>query len=170
MIPALFSYAAARSVAEAVDLLKNNEDAKVLAGGHSLLPLMKLRLAMPPVLVDINRIPGLDYIREDQQLEQLRIGALARHVDFEQSPLIRDHYPLLWETARGIGDPLVRNRGTMAGAVAHADTAADWPAALLACDGSDVATGPAGERSIPIRELYIAILTTVLAADELVTE
>jgi carbon-monoxide dehydrogenase medium subunit len=145
-------------------------DAKVLAGGHSLLPLMKLRLATPPVLVDINRIPGLDYIREDQQLGQLRVGALARHIDFERSDLIRERYPLLWDAARGIGDPLVRNRGTMAGAVAHADPAADWPAALLAADASVVATGPHGERTIPIDELYVAILTTSLAADELVTE
>src|SRR6266851_4463919 len=99
MIPALFRYAAARSVAEAVDLLKNHEDAKVLAGGHSLLPLMKLRLANPPVLVDINRIPGLDYIREDTQLGRLRIGALARHIDFERSDLIRQKYPSLFDAA-----------------------------------------------------------------------
>ena len=132
MIPASFRYAAPRSVAEAVDLLRGNEDAKVLAGGHSLLPLMKLRLANPPVLVDINRIPDLNYIREDPQLGRLRVGALARHIDFERSALIRQRYPMLWDAARGIGDPLVRNRGTMAGAVAHADPAADWPAALLA--------------------------------------
>ena len=170
MIPASFRYAAPQSVADAVDLLASNADAKVLAGGHSLLPLMKLRLAMPPVLVDINRIAGLDYIREDAQLGQLRVGALARHIDFERSDLVRERYPLLWETARGIGDPLVRNRGTMAGAVAHADPAADWPAALLAADATVVATGPRGERQIPIRELYVAILTTSLAADELLTE
>jgi carbon-monoxide dehydrogenase medium subunit len=151
-------------------LLSAHADAKVLAGGHSLLPLMKLRLATPPVLVDINRIPGLDYIREDQQLGQLRIGALARHVDFERSGLIRERYPLLWDTACGIGDPLVRNRGTMAGAVAHADPAADWPAALLATGASVVAFGPSGERTIPLTELYLAILTTSLSADELVTE
>jgi len=170
MIPASFRYAAARSVAEAVDLLKNYEDAKVLAGGHSLLPLMKLRLANPPVLVDINRIPGLDYIREDPEIGRLRIGALARHIDFERSDLIRSRYGMLWETSRGIGDPLVRNRGTMAGAVAHADPAADWPAALLALEGEAVATGPNGERVIPISELYIAILTTSLSSDELLTE
>jgi carbon-monoxide dehydrogenase medium subunit len=131
---------------------------------------MKLRLANPPVLIDINRIAGLDYIREDQQIARLRVGALARHVDFERSDLIRDRYPLLWETARGIGDPLVRNRGTMAGAVAHADPAADWPAALLATGGEVVASGPSGERTIPIGELYVAILTTTLQSDELVTE
>src|SRR6266567_3327276 len=170
MIPASFRYAAPRSVAEAVDLLRAHDDAKVLAGGHSLLPLMKLRLATPPVLVDINRIPGLDYIREDAQIGRLRIGALARHIDFERSPLIRERYPLLWDTAQGIGDPLVRNRGTMAGAVAHADPAADWPASLLALDAEVVATGPTGERVIPITELYVAILTTTLRADELLTE
>jgi aerobic carbon-monoxide dehydrogenase medium subunit len=170
MIPASFRYAAPRSVAEAVDLLRGNEDAKVLAGGHSLLPLMKLRLANPPVLVDINRIPDLNYIREDAQLGRLRIGALARHVDFERSDLIRQRYPMLWDAARGIGDPLVRNRGTMAGAVAHADPAADWPAALLAAEGEVVVFGAKGERMIPIRELYIAILTTSLSSDELVTE
>jgi carbon-monoxide dehydrogenase medium subunit len=170
VIPASFRYAAPQTVAEAVDLLATHADAKVLAGGHSLLPLMKLRLATPPVLVDINRIPGLDYIREDQQLGQLRVGALARHIDFERSDLIRERYPLLWDTARGIGDPLVRNRGTMAGAVAHADPAADWPAALLAARASVVARGPRGERSIPLSELYLAILTTSLAVDELVVE
>jgi aerobic carbon-monoxide dehydrogenase medium subunit len=170
MIPAAFKYAAPGTVQQAVELLAANPDAKVLAGGHSLLPLMKLRLATPPVLVDINRIPGLDYIREDQQLGRLRIGALARHNDFEQSELIQQRYPLLWETARGIGDPLVRNRGTMAGAVAHADPAADWPAALLALNAEVVATGPAGDRVIPITQLYVAILTTTLTSDELVSE
>jgi len=170
VIPASFRYAAPQSVAEAVDLLATHADAKVLAGGHSLLPLMKLRLATPPVLVDINRIPDLDYIREDPQMQMLRVGALARHVDFERSDLIRSRYPLLWETARGIGDPLVRNRGTLAGAVAHADPAADWPAGLLAANASVVASSPRGERTIPLTELYVAILTTSLAADELVTE
>jgi carbon-monoxide dehydrogenase medium subunit len=170
VIPASFRYAAPHSVAEAVDLLATHADAKVLAGGHSLLPLMKLRLATPPVIVDINRIPGLDYIREDQELGRLRVGALARHIEFERSDLIRERYPLLWDTARGIGDPLVRNRGTMAGAVAHADPAADWPAALLAARASVVASGRGGQREIPIDQLYVAILTTSLAADEIITE
>jgi len=170
VIPASFRYAAPRSISDAVDLLRTYEDAKVLAGGHSLLPLMKLRLANPPVLVDINRIPGLAYIHEDAEIGRLRVGALARHIDFEQSDLIRERYPLLWDTARGIGDPLVRNRGTMAGAVAHADPAADWPAALLAAEAEVVASGPDGERVIEIRDLYIAILTTVLQPQELVTE
>jgi aerobic carbon-monoxide dehydrogenase medium subunit len=170
MIPASFRYAAVRSVGEAVGLLADYADAKVLAGGHSLLPLMKLRLANPTVLIDINRIPDLDYIREDPDLDRLRIGALARHVDLERSALIRERYPILWETAQGIGDPQVRNRGTMAGSVAHADPASDWPAALLAADGEIVARSPRGERVVRVDQLYVAILTTSLAADELVTE
>jgi carbon-monoxide dehydrogenase medium subunit len=168
VIPASFRYAAPHSVDEAIDLLRSHTDAKVLAGGHSLLPLMKLRLANPPVIVDINRIPGLDYIREDG--DRLRIGALVRHAEVEASPLIRERYPLLYETAGGIGDPLVRNRGTMAGAVAHGDPAADWPAALLALDGEVVAVGATGERLIRVDELYTDILTTTLRPDELVTE
>lgn len=170
MIPASFRYAAVRSVGEAVGLLADHEDAKVIAGGHSLLPLMKLRLANPSVLIDINRIPDLNYIREDGGIGRLRIGALARHIDFERSDLIRESYPLLWETACGIGDPLVRNRGTLAGSVAHADPASDWPAALLATGAEVVATGGQGERLIRIEELYVAILTTSLKPDELVTE
>jgi carbon-monoxide dehydrogenase medium subunit len=170
MIPAPFKYASPRTVEQAVTLLATNEDAKVLAGGHSLLPLMKLRLANPPVIVDINRIPDLDYIREDQSLGRLRIGALVRHADMGSSELIRTRYPLLWDTARGIGDPLVRNRGTVAGAVAHADPAADWPAALLALNAEVLTVSPRRERVVPLTELYIGILTTSLEPDELVTE
>jgi aerobic carbon-monoxide dehydrogenase medium subunit len=170
VIPAPFKYTAVRSVDEAVDLLADNADAKVLAGGHSLLPLMKLRLATPGVLVDINRIPGLDYIREDEALERLTIGALTRHVDLERSVLVRERYPMLWEAAQGIGDPHVRNRGTLAGSVAHADPASDWPAALLAAEAEVVATGKSGQRVIPIERLYVGILTTSLQAEELVTE
>ena len=170
MIPGAFKYSAPTSIAEAVALLHDNQDAKILAGGHSLLPLMKLRLAQPAVLVDINRIPGLDAIEEDQRLERLRIGALVRHVDLERSPLIRARFPLLHEAAGGIGDPLVRNRGTLAGSVAHADPASDWPAALLALDAEVVATGTGGERVVPLRQLYVDILTTSLNSDELVTE
>jgi carbon-monoxide dehydrogenase medium subunit len=170
VIPASFRYAAPHTVAEAVHLLASHTDAKVLAGGHSLLPLMKLRLAQPSVLVDINRIADLDYIREDAPSGELRIGALARHVAFERSDLVQNRYPLLWDTARGIGDPLVRNRGTMAGAVAHADPAADWPAALLAANASVVASSPRGDRVLPISGLYVAILTTSLTEDELLTE
>ncbi len=170
MIPASFKYAAARSIDEAVALLAANPDAKVVAGGHSLLPLMKLRLASPPVLVDINKIPDLQYIREDPSIDRLRIGALARHIDFERSELIRNRYPMLYEAAQGIGDPLVRNRGTMAGSVAHADPASDWPAALLAAQAEVVVKGQHSERVIPIDGLYVAILTTSLKPEEIVTE
>jgi carbon-monoxide dehydrogenase medium subunit len=141
-----------------------------LAGGHSLLPLMKLRLANPPVLVDINRIPGLDSLREDTALQRLCVGALTRHVQLERSPLIRERYPLLWEAAQGIGDPQVRNRGTLVGSIAHADPASDWPAVLLATNGEIVAVGPNGQRTIAARGFYVDILTTSLAPDEVVTE
>jgi carbon-monoxide dehydrogenase medium subunit len=171
MIPAAFKYAAPTSVAEAVSLLQaGGDDAKVLAGGHSLLPLMKLRLAAPSVLVDINRIQGLAYIREDGEIGRLRIGALTRHVELERSALIRGRYPLLADAAGGIGDPQVRNRGTMGGSVAHADPASDWPAALLAADGEVMATGPAGERVIAVRDFILDTFTTALAPDELLIE
>jgi aerobic carbon-monoxide dehydrogenase medium subunit len=168
MIPASFKYAAPTSIGEAIALLQGDQDAKVLAGGHSLLPLMKLRLSEPSVLVDINRIPGLDTISEDQGT--LRIGALVRHVDLAESPLIRERYPLLAETAQGIGDPLIRNRGTLVGSVAHADPASDWPAALLAADAEVLAVGPNAQRTIALRDLYVAILTTSLEPSELITE
>ena len=150
MIPAAFKYASVATVQEAIDLLKL-PDTKVLAGGHSLLPLMKLRLANPPVLVDINHIAGLDYIREDPQLQRLQVGALVRHVDMERSPLIRSSYPLLHDAAQGIGDPQVRNRGTLAGRSPMPTRPPTGQAALLAYDGEVVATGPNGERVIPVR-------------------
>ncbi len=171
MIPAAFAYAAPTSVADAVALLRaGGGEAKVLAGGHSLLPLMKLRLASPTVLVDINRIPGLSYIREDPALGRLRIGALTRHVEIERSPLIRARYPLLADAAAGIGDPQVRNRGTMGGSIAHGDPASDWPAVLLAADGEVVTTGASEERVIAASDFLIDTFTTALAPDELLTE
>lgn len=171
MIPASFRYAAATSVQEAVALLKSQDgDAKVLAGGHSLLPLMKLRLASPGVLVDINRIEGLEYIREDQALGRLRIGARTRHQEFERLPLVRNLYPLLADTAEGIGDPQVRARGTIGGSLAHADPASDWPAALMATGGEVVAQGSSGERVLPVRSLILDTFTTALEPDELLTE
>jgi aerobic carbon-monoxide dehydrogenase medium subunit len=171
MFPAAFKYAAPSSVADAVALLHAGRgEAKVLAGGHSLLPLMKLRLAQPAVLVDINRIEGLRYIREDRESGRLRIGALTRHVDLERSELIRSLYPLLHDAAGGIGDPQVRNRGTLAGSLAHGDPASDWPAVVLATGGEVVAVGPDGERTIPTREFVIDTFQTELAPDEIVTE
>lgn len=171
MIPASFRYAAATSVEEAISLLKSQDgDAKVLAGGHSLLPLMKLRLASPGVLVDINRIEGLEYVREDQAMGRLRIGARTRHQELERLPLVRNLYPLLSDTAEGIGDPQVRARGTIGGSLAHADPASDWPAALMATGGEVVVQGSAGERVIPIRSLILDTFTTALEPDELLTE
>jgi carbon-monoxide dehydrogenase medium subunit len=168
MIPPTFDYVAAGSVAEAVALLGQHPDAKVLAGGHSLIPMMKFRLAAPSVLVDINRIAGLDYIREDEGW--LKIGALARESDLDYSDLVRTRYPLLADTTRMIADPLVRNLATLGGNLAHADPANDHPAAMLAYGAQVVATGPNGERVIPIEGFFEGLFQTSLAHDELLTE
>ncbi|HBY95491.1 MAG: xanthine dehydrogenase family protein subunit M [Ardenticatenaceae bacterium] len=168
MIPAEFQYAAPRTVPEAVALLQQREDAKILSGGQSLIPLMRFRLAVPPFLVDINRIPGLDYIRQADGW--LRIGALVREADLEESALVREHYPLLHDTSRSIADPLVRNMATVAGNLAHADPANDHPAAMLAARAELVATGPNGERIIPIDDFFTDIFTSALAPDEILTE
>ena len=150
MIPAAFEYEAATDLAHAIDLLaRYGDEAKVLAGGQSLIPLMRFRLAQPARLIDLNRIPGLAYVREDGEL---RIGALTREVDLEASPLIRQRYPIIADTATVIADPLVRNLATTGGNVAHADPANDHPATLLALRASVVARGPKGERVIPIDE------------------
>ena len=171
MIPAAFKYAAPTSVAEALAILGSGDgEAKVLAGGHSLLPLMKLRLAAPSVLVDINRIPGLSYLREDDQINRLRIGARTRHAEIERSELIRTRYPLLSDAAAGIGDPQVRNRGTIGGSLAHGDPASDLPAVLLATEGTVTARGAGGEREITAFDLFQDYLTTALAPDEVLTE
>ena len=130
MIPAEFKYAAPKTIPEALTLLRTNKDAKLLSGGHSLIPLMKLRLASPALLVDLNRISGLDYVREEGGW--LRIGALVRESDLEESTLIRTKYPLLFDTSHAIADPLVRNRATLAGNIAHAYPSNDQPAAMLA--------------------------------------
>lgn len=169
MQPRAFEYVRASSVSEAVDLLeKRGEDAKILAGGQSLIPLMKLRLASPQLLVDIGRIPGLSGIREDGG--SLRIGALTRHREFEESALIRERYPLLADVVRVLGDPQVRNLGTIGGSLAHADPAADWGVALLACDASLVAVGPKGNRTMSVDGFFQDPFTTALASAELLTE
>jgi carbon-monoxide dehydrogenase medium subunit len=169
VIPAAFDYFAPQSVQEAIGLLeKHGDDAKLLAGGHSLLPIMKLRLAQPKVIVDIGRIGGLDGIRQDGQT--IAIGALVTHDSVERSDLLRAQCPLLPETASVIGDMQVRNRGTIGGSVAHADPAADYPAALLALGAEIVAAGPKGTRTIPVSEFFVEMLTTALAPNEIVTE
>jgi carbon-monoxide dehydrogenase medium subunit len=169
MIPAAFEYRRASSADEAVDLLaEHGDDAKLLAGGHSLLPLMRLRLAMPAMLVDIGRVGDLSYVRDDGG--QVRIGALTRHHDLEHSDLLRSQVPLLVEVAGQIGDPQVRHRGTIGGSVAHGDPASDLPAALLALRATLVARGPSGEREIAVDDFFTGFLETALAPDEMLTE
>jgi aerobic carbon-monoxide dehydrogenase medium subunit len=169
VIPAAFDYQRATSVDEAVDLLaRHGDDAKLLAGGHSLLPLMKLRLAAPEVLVDIGRVPDLSYVREDG--DQVRIGALTRHHDVATSDSLRSRVPLLAHVAGQIGDPQVRHVGTIGGSIAHGDPASDLPAALLALRATLVARGPGGEREIPADEMFTGFLETALRPDEVLTE
>ena len=169
MIPAGFDYRRASSVDEAVGLLAElGEDAKLLAGGHSLLPLMRLRLAMPSVLVDIGRVGDLSYVTESGG--EVRIGALTRHHDVAASELVRERAPLIAEVAGQIGDPQVRHRGTVGGSIAHGDPASDLPAALLAMRATLVARGPGGEREIPVDDFFTGFLETALAPDEVLTE
>jgi aerobic carbon-monoxide dehydrogenase medium subunit len=169
MIPPSFDYHAPRTVADAIGLLGQlGEDAKILSGGQSLLPLMKLRFARPAHLVDIGRIPGLDYIKEEGGF--LKIGALAREAALEASPLVRGKYAILADTAAVIADPLVRNLATVCGNLAHGDPANDHPATMLALGAEVVATGPKGARTIPIAQFFTGIFATALAADEILTE
>ena len=169
MIPAAFEYVRAGSAEEAVQLVgEHGEDAKFLAGGHSLLPLMKLRLAQPSVLIDIGRIRDLSYIRDGG--DHLAIGALTRHMDVETSDLVRQHVPLLAHAASHVGDPQVRHRGTLGGTIAHADPASDLPATTLALGATYVAQGPSGTREIAAADFYQGFLSSSLAADEMLTE
>jgi carbon-monoxide dehydrogenase medium subunit len=169
MIPAAFEYHAPTSLGEATALLARlGEDAKVLSGGQSLIPLMKLRLASPPHVIDINGIPGLAGIREADGV--LRIGALTRESDLEESELVRTRYPLLHETARVIADPLVRNLATVGGNLAHGDPANDHPATMLALGAEIVATGPRGERRIPIGGFFTGPFATALDPGEILVE
>ena len=169
MIPSVFEYHAPSSIGEATNLLARlGEDAKVLSGGQSLIPLMKLRLASPRHLVDINGIPGLAYIREADGF--LRIGGLARESDLEESDLIRTRYPLLSDTCAVIADPLVRNLATIGGNLAHGDPANDHPATMLALGAEIIAAGPKGERRIPIAGFFTGPFATALKSDEIVVE
>ncbi len=169
MIPAAFDYVRAGSAEEAIALIgQHGDEAKFLAGGHSLLPLMKLRLAQPAVLVDIGRITDLSYI-EDRG-DHVAIGALTRHMDVEKSPILLEHAPLLAHAASHVGDPQVRHRGTIGGSIAHADPASDLPATTLALGATYVATGPHGSREIAAADFYEGFLTSALAPDELLTE
>lgn len=169
MIPGAFEYHAPESIREATALLaKLGEDAKVLSGGQSLIPLMKLRLANPRHLVDINRIPGLAYIREADGV--LALGALVRESDLEDSDLVRTRYPLLFDTSKVIADPVVRNLATIAGNLAHGDPANDHPATMLALGAEVVASGQKGERRIPIVSFFTGPFETALRPDEIITE
>ncbi|HYM68073.1 MAG TPA: xanthine dehydrogenase family protein subunit M [bacterium] len=169
MIPASFAYHRPASISEAATLLAQyGDDAKILSGGQSLIPLMKLRLASPPHIVDINRIPGLTYLEERNGA--LRIGALVRESDLEKSTLVRTRYPILHDTSRVIGDPVVRNLATVCGNLAHADPANDHPATMLALGAEIVATGPRGERTIPASAFFSGPFTTALAAGEILIE
>ncbi len=167
MYPASFEYCRAGSVAEAVELLRTRPEAKLLAGGHSLLPAMKLRVSQPGTLVDIGRIAELGGIREHDG--GFRIGALVCHRDVADSPAIRSGCPLLAETAAAIGDMQVRNRGTIGGSLAHADPSADYPAAVLALGAEITAVGPDGERTIAARDFFVDVLTGALGENEVLT-
>jgi aerobic carbon-monoxide dehydrogenase medium subunit len=169
MIPAAFDYVRAGSADEAIALLgEHGDEAKLLAGGHSLLPLMKLRLAQPSVLIDVGRLTDLSYVRDDG--DHVAVGALTRHYDLETSDMLAASAPLLAHAAGEVGDPQVRHRGTIGGSVAHGDPASDLPAVLLAYDATFVARGPAGERTIAAADFFAGFLETALSPDELLTE
>ena len=169
MIPAQFDYEAPTSLDDALTLLAANPlEAKILAGGHSLIPAMKLRLAQPAVLVDISRIKDLSYIRE--QGDQILIGAMTTHYQLESSSLLKTVCPLLPACASHIGDVQVRNKGTIGGSVAHSDPAGDWPAAIIALKAEMLAVGPNGERTIQADDFFVDLLTTALAPDEILRE
>jgi aerobic carbon-monoxide dehydrogenase medium subunit len=169
MIPGTFDYYSPGSLNEAVGLLQEHGyDAKILAGGQSLIPAMRFRLALPGVLIDINQIDGLEYVREDDG--HLLIGAMTREVALEESAVVQERYHLLADAARVIADPLVRNRATVGGNIAHADPANDHPAVLLAYGAEVVALGPNGTRTIAIDDFFVDLFENALADNEILTE
>ena len=169
MIPAAFEYVRAGSAEEAINLIaEHGDEAKFLAGGHSLVPLMKLRLAQPSVLIDVGRISDLSYVKDAG--DHIAVGALTRHCDVENSPIVMEHVPLLAHATSHVGDPQVRHRGTIGGSLAHADPASDLPATTLALGATYVVQGPNGTREIPAGAFYEGYLTSVLADDEMLTE
>ncbi|WP_423928927.1 FAD binding domain-containing protein [Candidatus Palauibacter sp.] len=168
MIPPQFDYHAPGGLDEALGLLGELDDAKVMSGGQSLLPMMKLRLAAPAHIIDISRIPGLDTIEERDGC--LRIGTLVTESQLDRSPVVAARYPILVDTARVIADPLVRNRATVCGNLAHGDPANDHPATMLALRAHVVATGPGGERTIDIDDFFHGLFMTALGEDEILTE
>ena len=169
MIPLAFDYEVAESVDHAIELLgQHGEEAKLLAGGHSLLPIMKLRLAAPTVLIDLGRIDDLNYVRDEGN--HLAIGAMTRHCDVERDATLKEHCGLIAYTASLVGDPQVRHRGTIGGSVSHGDAASDLPSALLALDANFVVKGPGGERTVAAGDFFEDYLQTTLAPDEVLTE
>lgn len=169
MIPAPFDYVRAGSADEAISLVaEHGDDAKFIAGGHSLLPMMKLRLAQPSVLIDIGRLSDLSYVRDGG--DHIAIGAMTRHMDIETSELLHEHVPLLAHAASHVGDPQVRHRGTLGGTIAHADPASDLPATTLALGATYVAHGPHGTREIAAADFYRTFFTSALEPDEILTE
>ena len=170
MYPSRFRYEAPHSLNEAIALLHDGgDDAKVLAGGQSLVPLMKLRFASPELVVDINNIPGLSYHRADPD-GTLRIGALCRHADLERSDLLPGTQPTMAAAAPLIADPIVRNRGTLVGSLCHADPQGDWASVVLSLGGSVVAQGPSGRRAIPLTGFVLGPFENALAPDEIAVE
>jgi carbon-monoxide dehydrogenase medium subunit len=169
LFPSSFEYAAPHSLEEALSVLSQRADeAKVLAGGQSLIPLMKLRFASPALIVDLNRIPGLSFIEESG--EHLRIGALTRNSELVASELLETNYPVMAAAAPLISDPIVRNLGTIGGSLAHADPAGDWGSVMIALGADVVARGPSGERTIPVKNLIVDTFTTSLEPAEIITE
>jgi aerobic carbon-monoxide dehydrogenase medium subunit len=168
MIPAKFDYEVAESTEHAIELLGGREDAKLLAGGHSLLPAMKLRLVRPSLLVDLGRVSELSYVRDAG--EQVAIGALTRHKDVRDAALVQQHCPIVSFTAGQVGDPQVRHRGTIGGSVAHGDPASDLPSVLLALDAELVVRGASGERVVPAREFFTGVFQTAVGPGEILVE
>lgn len=169
MIPPSFEYLRPKTVPEAVAMLQQHGDeAKILSGGQSLIPMMKLRLARPGVLIDINRISGLSYVKEEGGY--LKIGGLTREAELESSPLVHSKYPILLDTAHVIADPQVRNMATVGGNLAHGDPANDHPATMVALGAQVIATGPKGERVIPIEDFFVSLFATALQHEEILTE
>ena len=169
MIAQSFQYESPGTIKEAIELLqKYGDEAKILSGGHSLIPMMKLRFASPEWIIDINKIPGLSYIREDGGM--LKIGALTRESEIEHSDILKKHFPIFADVTKLIADPQVRNMGTIGGNLAHGDAANDHPAVMLALNATIIAQGPDGERAIPIDEFFFGFYQTALQPDEILTE
>ena len=169
MIPSSFDYHKAGSVSEAISLLQQyGDDAKILAGGHSLIPMMKLRLASPVHLIDINSVNGLEYIKEEGNY--LKIGAMTREVSLEHSDVVKSKYPIIFEATKMIADPQVRNRATVGGNLAHGDPANDHPAVMLALNAEVAIQGPSGERTVKIDDFFQGFFSTAIGSNEILTE